>query len=68
MKFRIAKKILFSKHWKNKVEKTDRYRPHYNEQGNWILPSFHTYPIKHKAWKVFIKHKSRNKRRIYSVW
>lgn len=67
MKFRIAKKIIFSKHWRVKLEKIDRYKPYYNEQGHYTLPSFHTHPVKSKAWKVYIKHKSRNKRRIYSL-
>lgn len=67
MKFRIARKILFSLHWKNKLEKIERYRPYRNEKGHWVLPSFHTHPVKEKAWKVYSKHKLRNKKRIYSL-
>lgn len=67
MKFRVAKKIVFSKLWRDKLQRMDRYRPYIDDEGKWVFPSFHPHPVKAKAWTVYIKHKSRNKRRIYSL-
>ena len=67
MKFRVAKKIIFSNHWHSKIEKIDRYKPYINKRGNWIYPSLYTYPMITKAMRVYRKHKVRNKRRVNSI-
>ena len=67
MKFRVAKKIIFSNHWHSKIEKIDRYKPYINKRGNWTYPSVHTHPMIAKAMRIYRKHKVRNKRRVNSI-
>ena len=67
MKFRVAKKIIFSSHWHSKIEKIDRYKPYINKRGNWTYPSLCTHPMIIKAMRVYTKHKVRNKRRVNSI-
>ena len=67
MKFRVAKKIIFSSHWHNKIEKIDRYKPYINKRGNYTSPSLCTHPMITKAMRIYRKHKVRNKRRVNSI-
>ena len=67
MKFRVAKKIIFSSHWHSKIEKIDRYKAYSKKRGNWTYPSLHTYPMITKAMRIYTKHKVRNKRRVNSL-
>ena len=67
MKFRVAKKIIFSSHWHSKIEKIDRYKPYINKRDNWTYPSLYTYPMITKAMRIYRKHKVRNKRRVNSI-
>lgn len=44
MKIRIAKKVIYSKHWRRKCQKL---RPKYYDEkrGKWVYPSWHDIPI-----------------------
>lgn len=66
MKFRVAKKIIFSNYWYSKIKKIDRYKP-YIKRGTWIYPSLFTHPMIAKAMRVYRKHKVRNKIRVNSL-
>ena len=54
MKLRQARKIMFSRHWN---EKLMALRPAYYEAGHWVLPSHHDIPIRtlQKASKRYFK-------------
>lgn len=67
MKFRVAKKIIFSNHWHSKIEKIDRYKLYINKRSNWTYPSVYTHPMIAKAMRIYRKHKVRNKRRVNSI-
>lgn len=60
MKFRQAKKILYSHSY---VEKLWRKRPPYvNEEGRLTFPSLHDIDRIRRARKVFVHHIKRNKK------